>query len=47
VSYYPASGRRFVLLTVFRKTKAKETAEVKRARRAMEAHQADEERKKG
>lgn len=45
VTYYPATGRRFVLLTVFRKTKRSETAEVERARRAMERHQADEEKR--
>jgi hypothetical protein len=39
ISYYAASGHRFVLLTVFRKTKAKEKAEVARAERAMLAHQ--------
>lgn len=43
VSYYAATGRRFVLLTVFRKTKRSETAEVNRARRVMEAHRAAEE----
>lgn len=42
ITYYPASGHRFVLLTVFRKTKDSETAEVGRARRAMEAHAASE-----
>jgi hypothetical protein len=39
ISYYAASGHRFVLLTVFRKTKAKEKAEIVRAERAMVAHQ--------
>jgi hypothetical protein len=39
ISYYPGSGHRFVLLTVFRKTKAKEKAEIARAERAMVAHQ--------
>lgn len=35
VTYWLASGRRVVLLTVFRKTKAQETAEVERARRVQ------------
>ncbi|MHB8574347.1 MAG: type II toxin-antitoxin system RelE/ParE family toxin [Dehalococcoidia bacterium] len=35
ITYYIASGRRIILLTVFHKTKARETAEVDRARRAM------------
>jgi len=35
ISYYIATGRRIVLLTVFHKTKARETAEVARAERAM------------
>ncbi len=35
ITYYIASGRRIILLTVFHKTKARETAEVERARRAM------------
>lgn len=43
VTYYAASGRRFVLLTVFRKTKRKETAEIDRAERAMKAHKESEE----
>ena len=34
VTYWIASGRRIVLLTVFRKTRMRETAEVARARRA-------------
>jgi hypothetical protein len=42
VTYYAASGRRFVLLTTFRKTKQKEDREVERARRAIEAHVAAE-----
>lgn len=36
LSYYIASGRRIVLLTVFHKTKARETREVKRAVAAMQ-----------
>jgi hypothetical protein len=35
ISYYITSGRRIVLLTVFRKTKMRETAEVARAEAAM------------
>jgi hypothetical protein len=35
ITYYIASGRRLILLTVFHKTKARETAEIDRARRAM------------
>jgi hypothetical protein len=35
VTYWIASGRRIVLLTVFAKTRMREPAEVKRARRAM------------
>lgn len=36
VSYFIASGRRIILLTVFAKTKRRERAEVARARAAME-----------
>jgi len=36
VSYWPAPGRRVILLTVFRKTRSAEVAEVARARRAQE-----------
>ncbi|GGM83387.1 hypothetical protein GCM10012275_62520 [Longimycelium tulufanense] len=48
ITYWIAPGRRIVLLTVFRKTKQRETAEVERAHRAMERcqreqHTADEE----
>jgi len=48
VSYWIAPGRRIILLTVFRKQRMRETAEVERAWRAMqrciaEAHTADEE----
>jgi hypothetical protein len=35
VTYWIASGRRIVLLTVFAKTRMREPAEVERARRAM------------
>jgi hypothetical protein len=35
VTYWIASGRRIVLLTVFTKTRMREVAEVERARRAM------------
>lgn len=49
VTYWIASGRRIILLTVFRKTRMRENREVERARRAMarcqaEAHAVDEER---
>jgi phage-related protein len=36
VTYYIASGRRIILLTVFRKTKAREGQEIDRAERAMQ-----------
>lgn len=47
ITYWIASGRRIILLTVFRKQRMRETAEVERAVRAMkrciaEAHTADE-----
>ena len=35
ISYYVASGRRLILLTVFRKTTRRERAEVERAYEAM------------
>lgn len=35
VSYFIASGRRIILLTVFRKTQRQERAEIDRAERAM------------
>lgn len=35
VTYWIASGRRIVLLTVFAKTRMRETGEVERARRAL------------
>jgi hypothetical protein len=48
ISYWIASGRRIILLTVWHKTKMRETAEVERARRALqrcqdERHTVDEE----
>ena len=36
VTYYIASGRRIILLTVFGKTKLRERAEIERAMRAMQ-----------
>ena len=38
ISYYLASNRRILLLTVFRKTKQREKAQVERARSAMREH---------
>lgn len=35
MSYFIASGRRIILLTVFRKTRRQERAEIDRAERAM------------
>jgi hypothetical protein len=35
ISYFIAAGRRIVLLTVFRKTKPRETAQIDRAEAAM------------
>ena len=48
ITYWIASGRRIVLLTVFRKTKMREDREVDRARRALakcveQMHTVDEE----
>jgi hypothetical protein len=48
ISYYVASGRRIVLLTVFVNTQRQERAEIERAWRAMqrcveEGHRAEEE----
>jgi hypothetical protein len=48
ISYWIASGRRIIALTVFAKTKMRETAEIARAAAAMarcqqEGHSADEE----
>lgn len=47
ISYWIAPGRRIIALTVFTKTKMRETAEIARARAAMdrcrrEAHTPDE-----
>lgn len=42
VTYWIASGRRIVLLTVFAKTRTRETAEVARARRVMARCMAEE-----
>lgn len=41
ITYYIAIGRRIVLLTVFRKQRRRERAEIKRAVRAMERCIAD------
>ena len=38
ITYYAASGRRIVMLTVFRKTRRREQAEIDRAEAAMQAH---------
>ncbi|MFH8471110.1 type II toxin-antitoxin system RelE/ParE family toxin [Streptomyces sp. NPDC018000] len=48
ITYWIASGRRIILLTVFRKQRMRETGEIERARQAMvrcadEQHTADEE----
>jgi hypothetical protein len=48
VTYWIATGRRIILLTVFRKTRMREGLEVERARRALarcqaETHTADDE----
>jgi len=48
ISYWIAPGRRIIMLTVFHKTKSRETAEVARAKKAMivcqdEKHTAEEE----
>ena len=47
ITYYIATGRRIILLTVFRKTKRREAAEIDRAQRVMhvcmsEGHLAEE-----
>lgn len=42
VTYWIASGRRIVLLTVFVKTRMRESAEVERARRALARCMAEE-----
>lgn len=39
ISYWIAPGRRIILLTVFHKTKSRETAEIARAKKAMIACQ--------
>jgi hypothetical protein len=41
ITYWLAPGRRIVLLTVFRKTKQREDAEVERARQAQKVCEAD------
>jgi len=46
ITYYIASGRRIVLLTVFRKTRQRESAEVERAEAVMQRHQAAAEEEK-
>ncbi len=48
ITYWIASGRRIILLTIFRKQRMREISEVERARRVMDAciaqgHTADEE----
>lgn len=43
ITYWIAPGRRVVLLTVFRKTKMREAAEVERARAAQAACEASHE----
>ena len=48
ISYWIAPGRRIIMLTVFHKTKSRETAEVARAKKAMltcqdKGHTAEEE----
>ncbi|MEO3853564.1 type II toxin-antitoxin system RelE/ParE family toxin [Acrocarpospora sp. B8E8] len=48
ITYWIASGRRIMLLTVFHKSRMRETREVERARRALrrcieQAHSLDEE----
>lgn len=42
VTYWIASGRRIVLLTVFAKTRMRETSEVERARRVLARCTAEE-----
>ena len=41
VSYWVAPGRRIILLTVFQKRRMRETAEIRRAMRAMERCQSE------
>jgi len=43
ITYWLAPGRRVILLTVFRKTRMREDAEVKRAKLAQQACQAEHE----
>ncbi|MEU4342313.1 type II toxin-antitoxin system RelE/ParE family toxin [Nocardia sp. NPDC023852] len=43
ITYWLAPGRRAILLTVFRKTRMREDAEVKRAKLAQQACQAEHE----
>jgi phage-related protein len=42
ITFWTASGRRIILLTVFRKTRMREDREVERARRALERCVAEE-----
>ncbi|HEX9517204.1 MAG TPA: type II toxin-antitoxin system RelE/ParE family toxin, partial [Streptosporangiaceae bacterium] len=47
ITYWVESGRRIIMLTVFKKTRMRETAEIERAAAAMarcqrEGHTADE-----
>ena len=42
ITYFVASGRRLILLTVFRKTRQRERGEIQRAEEAMGRHQAGE-----
>lgn len=41
ITYWLAPGRRIVLLTVFRKTRQRETAEIERAHQAQKVCEAD------
>lgn len=41
ITYYIATGRRIILLTVFQKTRQQERREIARAKRAMETCIAD------
>ena len=47
VTYFIASGRRIIMLTVFRKTQRREQREIDRADKAMEAWVAADEKRKG
>jgi hypothetical protein len=42
ISYWIAAGRRIIMLTVFTKTRMRETAEIERAREAMARCQAED-----